>query len=374
MEGGKILLFGVLVSLVFGVAGGAEVKGLGSCSFPAVFNFGDSNSDTGAFSAAISPWLPPAGQTFFGKPTGRASDGRLIIDFISEQLGLPYLSAYLDSFETNFRHGANFAVGVGTIRRQNDTPPFICPFYLGMQTTQFTQFKARTIDLYNRGKKPSRLPKPEDFSKALYTLDIGQNDVYRSMFSSHATVIPDITDIINQFAAAVQNLYDQGGRAFWIHNVGPNGCLPAAQKNILNRTEEAFDKNGCIDRWNERVMEYNRQLKDRVIKLRKALPEAAITYVDVYAAKYKLISNAKNLGFTNPLKICTAHKENRNGRKVEVGLCEKPSTYISWDELEKLVEFPEKIVSDLQKFIPKAGMLERRFSLASVTLLLCQSR
>lgn len=94
----------------------------------------------------------------------------------------------------------------------------------------------------------------------------------------------------------MQTLYDQGGRAFWIHNVGPNGCLPAAQNNIWNRTQETFDKNGCINSWNERVVEYNRQLKDRVIKLRAQLPEAAITYVDVYTAKYNLISNAKNLG------------------------------------------------------------------------------
>ena len=42
--------------------------------------------------------------------------------------------------------------------------------------------------------------------------------------------------------------------------------------------------------------EFNKQLKDRVIKLRTELPEAAITYVDVYAAKYGLISNTKNEG------------------------------------------------------------------------------
>lgn len=44
------------------------------------------------------------------------------------------------------------------------------------------------------------------------------------------------------------------------------------------------------------AVEFNRQLKERIIKLRTELPEAAITYVDVYAAKYELISNAKTLG------------------------------------------------------------------------------
>jgi len=44
------------------------------------------------------------------------------------------------------------------------------------------------------------------------------------------------------------------------------------------------------------AVEFNKKLKDRVVKLRTELPEAAITYVDVYAAKYGLISNTKNEG------------------------------------------------------------------------------
>jgi hypothetical protein len=47
-----------------------------------VFNFGDSNSDTGGFWAAFPAQPPPFGVTYFGRPTGRASDGRLVIDFI----------------------------------------------------------------------------------------------------------------------------------------------------------------------------------------------------------------------------------------------------------------------------------------------------
>lgn len=55
---------------------------LTNCSFPAIFNFGDSNTDTGADSAAFSLITPPNGETFFHKPVGRPSDGRLTIDFI----------------------------------------------------------------------------------------------------------------------------------------------------------------------------------------------------------------------------------------------------------------------------------------------------
>lgn len=52
------------------------------CVFEAIFNFGDSNSDTGGFWAAFPAQNGPWGMTYFKKPAGRASDGRLIIDFL----------------------------------------------------------------------------------------------------------------------------------------------------------------------------------------------------------------------------------------------------------------------------------------------------
>ncbi|KAI8019263.1 GDSL esterase/lipase [Camellia lanceoleosa] len=51
------------------------------CKFPAIFNFGDSHSDTGTTSAAFDSLGAPRGMSFPGLP-GRACDGRLIIDFI----------------------------------------------------------------------------------------------------------------------------------------------------------------------------------------------------------------------------------------------------------------------------------------------------
>jgi hypothetical protein len=58
------------------------VFALKNCTFPAIFNFGDSNSDTGGFAAALKTPKPPSGETFFHMPAGRFSDGRLIIDFM----------------------------------------------------------------------------------------------------------------------------------------------------------------------------------------------------------------------------------------------------------------------------------------------------
>lgn len=53
-----------------------------NCNFPAIFNFGDSNSDTGGLAASFGPIPSPSGETFFHSPQGRDCDGRLVIDFI----------------------------------------------------------------------------------------------------------------------------------------------------------------------------------------------------------------------------------------------------------------------------------------------------
>ncbi|KAK3012812.1 hypothetical protein RJ639_010404, partial [Escallonia herrerae] len=336
----------ILVSLVLRVRS-AEVMALPVCVVPAIYNFGDSNSDTGGISAAFYPAGEPYGETFFHRPAGRASDGRLIIDFIAERLGLPYLSAYLDSIHTNFTHGADFATGGSTIRRQNESWFLhnVSPFSLDIQVEHFDQV-ACILMPSSSGKRPSdrsNLPVPEEFPKALYTLDIGQNDLaagFRQM--SNEQIAASIPDIVNQLAAAVQQLYQKGARAFWIHNTGPIGCLPVGVVNVRDPAPGYLDEHGCIKYQNELAIEFNKQLKDKVIQLRTELSQAALIYVDMYSAKYELISNAKNQGFEDPFKICCGRygngtrvgcgqRANINGTEVYAGSCEDPSTVISWD-------------------------------------------
>jgi len=71
-------------------ASGAAGAGGGDCHFPAIFNFGDSNSDTGGMAAARGWHLTrPEGRAFFPRPTGRFCDGRLTIDFLCESTSTP---------------------------------------------------------------------------------------------------------------------------------------------------------------------------------------------------------------------------------------------------------------------------------------------
>ncbi|GFZ06135.1 GDSL-like Lipase/Acylhydrolase superfamily protein [Actinidia rufa] len=65
---------------------------LGYC-YTSIISFGDSLADTGNLlrllenSSSDQPppfSLPPYGKTYFHRPTGRFSDGRLVIDFIGK--------------------------------------------------------------------------------------------------------------------------------------------------------------------------------------------------------------------------------------------------------------------------------------------------
>lgn len=68
-----------------------KVADLQSCDYPALYNFGDSNSDTGGMAAAFFPMIAPCGETYFHRPAGRGSDGRLIIDFVGNNSETPNL-------------------------------------------------------------------------------------------------------------------------------------------------------------------------------------------------------------------------------------------------------------------------------------------
>ncbi|XP_057811060.1 GDSL esterase/lipase At3g26430-like isoform X2 [Salvia miltiorrhiza] len=324
----------------------SSVLGSNKCNFPAIFNFGDSNSDTGGFSAAFSPVPPPYGETFFHAPAGRNSDGRLIIDFIAESLGLPYLSAFLDSVGSNFSHGANFATSASTIRPQNLSlsKGGYSPISLDVQQVEYSGFVARSQAVRAKGLSLDSLPEKDYFSRALYTFDIGQNDITAGLDTNLTLeeIKAQVPDMIGQFSSVIKEVYSLGGRSFWIHNTAPLGCLTYVLDALAATTPEV-DRYGCLIPYNEASQHFNAKLHEAVVQLREELPLAAITYVDIYSAKYALISQAKELGFEDPFRACCGYGGKYNysrfarcGSKNGAGdvlakSCKDPSAWISWD-------------------------------------------
>ncbi|KAF8733538.1 hypothetical protein HU200_014839 [Digitaria exilis] len=122
-------LYGAAVVLVL-LSPWAMASAADGRRYESIFCFGDSFTDTGnnpavfAWYSVVDPVTrPPYGSSFFGHPTGRNCDGRLIVDFIAEGLGLPYVPPYLGppfgsppaaAAAQGFRQGASLAVGAAT--------------------------------------------------------------------------------------------------------------------------------------------------------------------------------------------------------------------------------------------------------------------
>lgn len=315
--------------------------------YPAIFNFGDSNSDTGGLVAGIAfPVGPPNGQTYFLEPSGRLCDGRLTIDFLMGVMGMPFLNPYLDSVGApNFETGCNFATGGSTIfpAKANSTSPFS----FGIQVAQFIRFKTRVHELLTQDKELQNfLPLEEYFRLGLYMFDIGQNDLdYAFYLNSEDQVLFRIPTIVEEFETGIKELYYQGARNFWIHNTGPLGCLPRIIATF-GKDPSDLDEIGCVSSHNNAAKLFNTQLHAVCANFQGQFPEASLTFVDIFSIKSNLISNYSQLGFKQSLAACCGYgglplnfdnriacgeAKNLNGSFVTANPCNNTAEYVNWD-------------------------------------------
>ncbi|KAK1319603.1 GDSL esterase/lipase [Acorus calamus] len=266
--GTHFLAISAVLSMVLSLSSAVDFN------YPAAFNFGDSNSDTGGLIAGLGVELnPPNGKTYFKKPSGRFCNGRLIVDFLSKSrslyvllqdlffwlvdsenlrfgvvdaMDLPFLNSYLDSIgRPNFRRGCNFAAAGSTVLPA--TASAVSPFSFGVQVAQFFRFKERVLELLaNKGHKLDKyIPAEDFFNQGLYMFDIGQNDLAVAFYSkTEVQVVASIPTILLEFETGIKKLYDQGARRFWIHNTGPLGCLPQ-NIAVFGKDPSKLDELGC---------------------------------------------------------------------------------------------------------------------------------
>ncbi|GER45198.1 GDSL esterase/lipase [Striga asiatica] len=340
---GKSCTMVYYVALMAILVNGANAK----CAFEAMFVFGDSNSDTGGFFAAFPSQPPPFGMTYFNKPTGRASDGRIFVDFLAQAIGLPFISPYLQSIGSDFRHGANFATAGSTVL-QPQTSLFVngvSPFYLQVQVNQMRQFKAR-VEEYSQYQGQTNLPQLDVFGKALYTIYIGQNDITGYAGSGGPGGIKQVqSQLVSQTISAIKELYSMGARSFVVLNIGPVGCYPAFIVQFPHQSSD-FDASGCLASYNNAVNEYNYALKSSVEQVRQELKDANFMYVDTYSVILELFQKPSEHGLQhgttaccgygggpynfNQQVYCGATKE-VDGQTVTAGPCSDPQNYTSWD-------------------------------------------
>ncbi|OVA05094.1 Lipase [Macleaya cordata] len=328
------------------------------CEFKAIFNFGDSNSDTGGFSAAFPTLSAPNGMTFFKKPVGRASDGRLIIDFLAQALGLPFLSAYLQSIGSNFKHGVNYATLASTVLLPN-TSLFvtgISPFSLAIQLNQMKDFKAKVLELNPSGYLPPR----DIFGKSLNTFYIGQNDFTSNLAALGIGGVQQyLPQVVAQIGQTIKELYDLGGRTFLVLNLAPIGCYPAFIVQLPHNNSD-LDMFGCMISYNNAVVHYNNMLKNALRQTREALGDASVIYVDTHSVYLELFRHPTYHGLLHGTKACCGHGGGVynfdpqvfcGNRKVVNGsttltatACTDPQNYVSWDGIHA-TEAANKLVT-----------------------------
>ncbi|KAJ4823116.1 hypothetical protein Tsubulata_046603 [Turnera subulata] len=332
------------------------------CEFGAIFNFGDSNSDTGGFWAAFPAQSGPFGMTYFKRPTGRASDGRLIVDFLAQALGFPFLSPYLQSIGSDYRHGVNYATLASTVLlpRTSLFVTGISPFSLAIQLNQMKEFKAKVLESHSLSREgSSNLPPPYIFGKSLYTFYIGQNDFTSNLAATGiGGVKQHLPEVVSQIAATIKELYALGGRAFLVFNLAPVGCYPAFLVELPhNRTD--IDAFGCLISYNRAVMDYNKMLKQTLSRTRKALPNAYLIYVDIHSILLQLFRDPTSHGLKYGTKACCGHGGGAynfdaklycgnskviNRRTVTATACRDPYSYVSWDGIHA-TEAANKLVT-----------------------------
>ncbi|KAB5525089.1 hypothetical protein DKX38_022838 [Salix brachista] len=353
--------------------------------FKKIYAFGDSLTDTGNTRSVSGPAgfghvsSLPYGSTFFHHPTNRYSDGRLVIDFVTETLLLPYLPPYL-GHKGNASHGVNFAVAGSTAINhaffvKNNLTLDQTPQSIQTQLIWFNKFLA------SQGCNGAVSSSPECkavFDDALIWVgEIGVNDYayiigssvssdrIRELAISSVTrflqVITEfsffykhgnnysilITKMKNQFSDGnvisstqpgfmkLQTLLKKGVKNVVVQGLPPTGCLPLAMSLA---PEDDRDELGCVKSANNQTYTHNVVYQNTVQDLRNQFPDAAIAYLDFWNAYAMVMKNRKKYGFKEPFMACCGTGGPPYNFEVfstcgtsNASTCSNPSQYINWD-------------------------------------------
>uniref|UniRef100_A0A0D9YCG6 GDSL esterase/lipase n=1 Tax=Oryza glumipatula TaxID=40148 RepID=A0A0D9YCG6_9ORYZ len=256
-------------------------QALAAPCYPRVFSFGDSLTDTGniAFlygndSRRPTLW-PPYGETFFHRATGRASNGRLIIDFIADALGLPFVRPYWSGRTAgDFAHGANFAVGGATAL----SPDFYRERGVHVRDTVHLDMEMNWFRDLLGLLCPDDLADCNDMmNQSLFLVgEIGGNDYNHPLIGgvSIRKICSFTPSVIAKIYSTITELIGLGAKTLVVPGNLPIGCIPYYLMIFKSGKKEDYEpETGCL-RWMNGFSQYhNKLLMDELENLRKLHPD-----------------------------------------------------------------------------------------------------
>ncbi|KAL1802034.1 hypothetical protein ACET3Z_030681 [Daucus carota] len=318
-----------------------DIRIFRSCEIDKIYQLGASFSDTGnriVEDPMIASSRLPYGESSFLGPTGRYSDGLLMIDYIAA--GIPLLNPYL-KVNANFTHGVNFAVGGATALSakalaEKDIMLDGTDNSLGVQLDWMSNHFASQCHSDGYCLR-------ESLSNSLFIVgEIGRNDYNYAFrqgktFEEDRNIVPEMLEIVEN---AVRRVVGFGASQIIVPGIFPMGCLPAFLKDFKSTDRSAYDKHQCLNSFNDFIAFHNDYLQKTIITLQEEHPHTTIVYSDYYSAFEWILSNAQQLGFdaTSALEGCCGSGGPSSDDSLidgcgssNVPVCSNPCQYISWD-------------------------------------------
>ncbi|KAL0350744.1 UNVERIFIED_CONTAM: GDSL esterase/lipase [Sesamum radiatum] len=240
---------------------------------PALYVFGDSLFDSG--NNNLLPTLakanfPPYGMNFERGATGRFTNGRTVVDFIAEFLGLPHSPPYLSLIRTLLRSepltGLNFASSSCGILPETGSDLGKC-LNLAEQIGLFE--RAVKQDISKHYKTADELS--NYLSKSVFVISIGSNDYINNYLDTQSFDTSKRYDplsfarlLTDKFSQQLERLYHLGARKVIIFEIGPIGCIPSTTKQVKH-------KGRCVEQINQLANMFNNHLAPMLQNLTSSL-------------------------------------------------------------------------------------------------------
>ncbi|XP_062183534.1 GDSL esterase/lipase At1g33811-like [Phragmites australis] len=354
---------------------------------PCMYVFGDSLVDNGNNNGILSlarANYRPYGIDFHEGPPGRFTNGRTMVDFLSDMLGLrpPLLPAYAVARPADLARGVNFASGASGIRAETGNN-------LGEHyplSEQVVHFRTAVSDMgRTAGFSGNATKVMEHLGRCIFFVGMGSNDYLNNYFMPDYYDTAQVYDphayatlLLQDYSSQLADLYDLGARKFVVVGVGQIGCIPYelarmnndnqpsgpdtpsddddgivisiggggggrssstsssnASNNSTTKQKPTPDAGACNDTINRAIAIYNNGLLSMVKRFNRGqqLRGAKFVFLDTVHTGMDLAVNAAAHGFTVLDRGCCGVGRN-NGQITCLPLqrpCDDRSKYIFWD-------------------------------------------